>query len=586
MLSRNTLFSFVLVWMLGIVVGCGDEIPPATDAGEPNKRLVILTPPGDDPGLSYNERVTLQVRYENDLAESVSGEPVEFSLTADGPGEDTAGSTLSASSAIANADGVARVDLVAGAQDATFRVSVEARDAPTQYFYVEISDGGFARLRITPVHEGWRSLSSFGEVQVRLYRQSQVRCADLNIDELPLSLSPPRSLDEFGGTLEFQSVGAGRAQTVVAWAQAFGAQARVSMGCVELGAEQLPPGLIEFQLVVSDRPLLADDAPVFTSFDLSPIVEQLAQMNAFRPWRVLVCDAGPGQLLLDCAIDALVDDGDVDCVIAGASDLADRIAARRGQLDESGCRALEDEQGGASLDAEVSVLIAQGEYFPVEDALEVVLGIRDDIDRGFALDSRLTTLGDHVFEHRLHALRAVTGSGEMFDLELAATDRPVLVQRPLTASWRAPVFTLTTHAFTARYGAFKRRAFTALALAPLGLEKRATSLGSALAASVVADPLSGCAALSEHVCSGALESADCLLAACEQGALALDAALTAWWRAFDIDGFDLSIAGSLRARDDDGDRVIEAVEQAADGEPWTATITTVSGDVVALPGRL
>ena len=556
---------------------------PGADAIAPNNVLLIQEPPGDDLGLGHNEQITLQVRYQTQTGERLPDESVEFSLVATGDGEDTVGSILSAARATTDGQGLASVELVAGAQDGSFRVSVDARDAPTAYFYIAIADGGFTSLRIAPVHEGWRAVEAFTQVEVRLYRPSQLTCAELDIDELPASLSPPRTLDGFGDAVEYQNVATGQAPVVVAWSQAHDSEVRSAFGCVEIAAGQLPTGLVELDVVVADRSVMANRAPVRSTFDLAAVDAHLDVVGANRPWQILGCPLGPGHLLLDCAVDAEVGDGALDCRPTGDSGLSQAIEERRGVLQPDGCRADQDAQGQPSLEQLLTDAVAAGGSFPVAAGLDELLAIRRDIAGTLVLDTQLTILSEGSVEHGLATLSVTTRTGAQFALDLGATSRPVLVQRPVSASRQGAGITLADHGFTLRYGAFGAQAFAELALTPLGLAGQADALGSALAASAQATS-AGCTAVSELVCAEIGQNDQCLRPSCEQGVLALDGLMSEWWRAMAADGLDFRLAGTLVVRDDDGDLQLESLEVAPEGQgvPWAATLTLTDGTTTAL----
>ena len=597
--------SAVLALGIGVLpaLGCGDgDPPPGLDAAVPDTHLSIVDDE-DDLGLSYNERKTLVVRYENALGERLTGEPIEFALVATGIEEDSVGSTLSLATAITDGDGTASVDLVAGAENASFRVSVDARDAPTQFFYIEISDGGFARVRVTPVHDGWRPSESFSRVDVRLYRPSQVTCAALDIDAPPVSTSPARATDGFGGTVEYQAVAAGQSQVVVAWARVGSSTVRSAVGCVDIASGQLPPGLVEFAIVITDRPLLSDGTSVRTRFDLAEVVARARDLGAERPWQTLACAAGTGQLLLDCTLDALVADGELDCRPEANDPLALAIGARRGPVDMDGCRPATDGDGEPSLDQQLTLAVAAGGPFPSEPSLTTLLSARTDIAAGFTLDSQLATApdgsiggvgegsigeGGPMLEHALVTAGATLTTGESFVVDLAASSRPVVVQSPVVSTWQGPDASLAGHWFTVRYGQVAADAFTALGLQPAGVAERADTLGQLLAESVSAPPLSGCDALSTLMCTDIGQSSQCLRSACEQGAQVLDQRMTGWWRLMDVADSDFEISGTLTAVDNDGDRKIEAwtPPTAGAGPPWAAAMTLSDGTTVSAIGEV
>lgn len=586
--TRNLAYSIAFLVGLGPLPGCGDDSTPVPDAGDVNARLDILDPPGDDIGLAYGERVTLRVRYVNEQIEDVAGVPVEFSMIAMGPGEDTAGSTLSSATARTDAQGLAQVDLVAGALDASFRVRVDARDAPTQYFYVTISNNGFARLFITPVHQGWRSAEALSRIEVRLYRASMLACADLDIDAPPESLLPPRSLDGFGGTVSYQNLSAGEPYTVIAWTLAAASSVPLGMGCVDLGAAQLPTSQVYMDLPVRDRDLLLDASPVRAVFDLEPLAPVLDAQGASRPWQILACPAGPGQLLLDCALDALAPDSALDCSVGGTHALVDKVAMLRGPEDASGCRPAMLANMAASLDRELSDAVAAGARFPVGEDLAKLLLARSELLAGFVLESELSmaTASATSALHRLTMLRTISSQGEHV-LDLGTTSLPVIEQGAVPVTMAGSELTLAEHGFTLRYGLFAAEAFARLGLEPHGLALEHASLGTRLADSVAFGSETGCAALSALACTAVAEPVQCLEAACAQGTSALDSGMTRWWQAFATSGLDLVMAGHAVLHDDDNDLIVDAVGRDDQGQStgeWSATLRLLDGTAVSVQG--
>jgi hypothetical protein len=602
LLIRNSSYWLFFSWFLVVITlgtpGCGDDVTTDPDAGDVNARLDILDPPGDAIGLTHGGRVTLRVRYARERGEVIAGAPVRFAMIATGTGESPAGSVLSADTAQTDSLGVARVDLVAGAQDTSFRVSVDARDAPTQYFYVTVAEGGFAKLYITPVHQGWRATEAFSRIEVRLYRAQILHCADLDVEAPPDSLSPPRSLSGFGGTVNYLNVTAGQPHTLVAWAHigvgpdpGMESPVPVSAGCVDLGASELPASRVNIELPLRDRALVLDRTPARSSFDLAPVAEAVDAAGLVRPWHILSCEAGPGQLLLDCALDALAPDAALDCVATGTSALVEAVNAHRGAADASGCRPAALADTSASLDAELTLAVQAGAGFPVAAELAAMLADRAAIMASFELDSDMTlfdnrTAGETALSHRLTTLRALAPGG-VYELSLGATSRPVIEQSPVPATLDGNALALGEHGFTLRHGDFARRAFAAIALAPRGLDDAQDSLGTALAQSVNGPGQTGCAGLSELVCVKIGQTASCLAAACTQGATALDGHLSGWWRALLAPGIDFALSGTALIHDPDGDLQADSVGRDAQGQStgaWSATLWLSDGTAIAIDG--
>jgi hypothetical protein len=568
----------------------GGDIGVVPDAGTGDKRsLTILDPPGEEIGLSYSSRITLYVRYQHEGGGVIRGQEVRFALEANRPGESTAGATLSATTTVTDSVGEASVELFSGAQDARFRLSVDARNASTVYFFVSVAQGGFAAIDVEPTHVGWRAAEDLARVEVRLYASAFVSCDTLDIDAPPNSAYPPRGLDGFGAAVSFQNVTARQPHTVVAWAQTAGSATPVAVGCLPLDGAQLPPSRVRTTLPVRDRdPILPAALPVFTTLDLAPVAAAVEAAGATAAWDVLACPAGPGQLLLDCALDAAAPDDALDCVAGGRDALVDAVAAQRGPIDGSGCRSLTRADGASSLDARLTEAVA--EDWPTGAALDSLLLARARVAAALVVDSVLMPLGPGAVAHHLTTARVLAGD-QPFALDLAATSRPVIAAMPVGTALDGNLLTLAPHGFTLRYAAIATSAFAALGLTPAGVTTDARALGQALAAAVrdASGDAAGCAALSRVVCAAIGEGTSCLAAACEDAIPAMDTALAAWIDAVDgsAAGLDFELAGTAVLLDLDGDLVVDGLgvaERAA--EPWHGHLTLGNGQVVEVPAGL
>jgi hypothetical protein len=577
----------------------GGDLGEALDAGTPEGRYLDIGASGEEVGLAYNSRATLTVRYRRAGGGGIPEEPVRFALEADRPGETTAGATLSATTATTDERGEARVELFSGAQDGRFRVSVDARDAGTVYFFISVAQGGFARADVEPVHQGWRAAEELARVEVRLYASAFLSCEGLDIDAPPTSAYPPRSLDGFGGAVSFQNVSTRQAHTLVAWAETAAGARPVAVGCLPLDGAQIPTGSVRTAVVVRDRDLVLPEAlPVSARFDLGAVAAAVEAAGARAAWDVLACPAGPGQLLLDCALDAAVPDDALDCVVngTGADGLVAAVEAQRGPPDlaAAGCRPGLLDGGALSLDARLTEAVAQA--WPTGAALLDLGAVQGNMVRELSLDSVLAPLAPlasldmGALAHDLGQARVPAGS-EVFALDLPATSRPVLTAVPVAASLDGNLLAVAPHGFTLRYAALAAGAFAALGLGPAGIDGDPRGLGQSLVAAV-RDPgtdATGCSGLSNLVCTAAGEAADCLVEACAAAVPALDASLAAWLDVLDgsAAGVDFELAGTLALLDDDGDLVVEGLAPAGgpagEADPWRGRMTLVGGQVVEIP---
>ncbi len=562
-------------------MACGGSDSDVTgpDAGSLlGNRLVILSPPGDDIGLAYNSSIVLYVRYVDGLGQVLRDREVSFALAASRLGEDTAGATLSTTSARTSDAGMAQVELFTGAEEGRFRIAVTAANASTVHFFVSISQGGFAKLAIEPVHDGWRDDNDFDRVELRLYPSALVRCSSLDVEDPPASAFPARGLDGFGGVVEFQSLNAGQPHTLLAWAKR-DTEIPLATACVDLAGEQILPSTLRIQLTVRDRDLIVPEVLALTSsFDLSPVAESLSRTGRTRAWETLACPDGPGQLLLDCVLDQITPDDPQDCVLADVSGIAAALLARRGTTDEDGCRADVDAQGQPSLEHLLSDAVARGGTFPTGPALAALGLAQRDTVTALALTSRLRFDGPGLATHQLGAVTVPMSAGD-YRLDLRTTSRPAIASE-LEFVITGDRLSMLAHPFGLRYDQIARAAFIASGLDPAGLAEPPEALGQALTASVTSanEDQSGCDAVSELLCGESGEAPICLRDSCEAAIPVIDTALAAWLdglRASDAAlpaGLDLELTGTGPLRDDDGDLRVDGLGGTSPGQ-WSATLS-------------
>lgn len=550
--------------------GCGDDggSGGGPDGGMPLNTLRVVDPPGESIGLPYHGKVTLGVAYTDPMGRPITGATVSFAIVA-GATESDGGATISASSAETDAGGIASIDLVAGAAEVNFRVQASAPAASPALFYLAVSESGFTNLTATPAHLGFRAAQSLSHIEVRLYRDDELRCADFDPDDPPASVFPPRPLESFDDAAVYKNLTAGQGFTLVGWASLADDSPRVAVGCVELDGAVVTAGRsIRVPLVLTDRaPALPATLELAALFDARPLAT-VTTLPGADPWRVLGCPLGRAQLLIDCALDAEAPDGALDCAVSGQSPLVDAAEARRDPADpQSGCRPT-----GSSLDAAVSS--ALGAPWPAGGApLDALLAARAAPMTSFALGSSLEATPTGSVHDQLERL-SVTAGGQTYAADLIDSDRPIVRQlSPAAVDPLRGRVTLAPHAFTLRYGRFARDAFANLGLLPAGLDGRAADLGSALYDSVHDGPSSGCPAFSQVVCGALGQAQTCLAGPCGDAEVALDGRLEAWWRALDASGLDFTLGGSAAVVDDDGDLVIEELE----GGSFTAGMGVAGG---------
>ena len=560
-----------------LAAACSGDDGGPPDAGDGTHRLEILDPPGDSIGLAFTETIALRVRYLGPDGEPIAGQTIGFELVA-GPSEDIGASALSGLSASTDGGGAAQINLTAGARAANFRVRASATGAPPALFFVVVSETGFASIAVEPIHAGPRAAADFTAVEYRLFSPDQLSCATLDIDDLPESVFPPRRGAGFAESVRFRNLAAERPYVLVAWAEQGGGGARLATGCIELAASQVRVGpLLHLALAIADRPLDWSQALAITSALISPdLAEAIDSALAPDPWTALGCPLGPAQLILDCSLDALGGDGDLDCAVLGSGPIVDDVEALRGPPDLAGCRPAESSPGVASIDQVLADAMTAGPW-TAADAAALALG-RDQILAGARLTSELVELGPGSVRHRLLTLTLQAG-GLSRTIELLGSARPVVTATHAVIINASGVASFGFAAFTLDLDLAAEEMFVLDLLPARGLGGREADLGAALAASFEDGAQAGCAAVSALVCDPIGRPASCLASACGAGASALDVRLLAWIGALAAGGLDFTLTGAAAIEDRDFDLELDTIgngSAALDGT-WTTLLSIASG---------
>ncbi len=346
---------------------------------------------------------------------------------------------------------------------------------------------------------------------------------------------------------------------------------------------------------LASRYLLASEL-VFSP-DLAP-----GAGTAIEAWgRLAGCPHDPAQLWLDCTLDALGPtnnpDDPLDCRPApdeGA--LGQLMAARLGTLAKgSNCRGDKDVGGQPSLDARVHDLFpASGS--PIVAALPSLAAEVAGMFRRIRLSSTL----EFVFTGRprtWQAFHAVTSVGfpvgDAFH-SVNLLDRPGRFSRFVVATLdeTGQRIDLASHGFGVRLGHVARAAFSARALQLRGFPGDETAFvnvlyRSATLAQPAVDPLTGCAALDERVCSDLGQAPGCLLAACELGVQSLAAVLRKGFDELDGEDLDVFLRGGANLADRQADGTISSLGSLLANRVgpglWTGELRSLAG-VTGLTG--
>ena len=580
---------FITIVMSGVIAlaGCGDgSNSPQLDAAQQNRlRHLAILEPGTEIGLNSGATSTLGVRYEESTGEPIANEQVAFELIARNS-TGAGGASISAALVNTNAFGVAKIELQAGPESASFRVLATALDAAEATFYVAVSDTGFAEISAAVHYDGWRPRETLAAPELRLFDADAVRCASWHVDDPPDSSFPPRTAPGLDEAISYPFVLAQRPYTLTAWIRSQLSGRALAAGCIDVGAGQIPPLEVNLNVAVADSPhVLASETEITTVVDLSPVRNALEAAGSEDDWNTLRCEAGLGQALLDCTLDALVPDGTLDCVATSTNSLADAIQAKRGSLNGMKCRS-KFANGPPSVDSLLHNAVV-GTAFPVGTDLANMLDIRIATLTQLKLRSQLSAAPHHA-SHKLVDLLVDIGD-DYSVVPLAETNRPILTQTaiPYTHTPGEPgALHLSPHGFTLQFGRATRTVFATTALAPLGLDDSVNELGSALASAVADEPsgTTGCAAVSNIVCNAVGQAANCVLSACESGHLALNANLSESWQRLQSTGEDFEFAGELSTSDSDEDLLLEVTTEGPTG--WRATMKLSDGTIVLLQAFL
>ncbi len=563
------------------LAACGDDGAGASDAGvNTNFSLEILSPPGDSIGLVFSGTSPLRVRYLDDQGLPLASQLVEFTLL-DSGNESTGGASLSSADAITNAEGIAAIDLVAGAERVNYRVEASAAQAPSVIFYIQVSDQGFVNLEIRSAHEGPRDPESYQTVQLRIYTNGPPRCSEIDFDDLPQSFLQPHTQEAIGEVSEFVNLAADDAYTVIAWAEIAGGRP-LAVACVNLPAARLRSGQTFAAVMnMADRSYQWDEPlEVEAVIDLRPMTSTLVGAHA---WQRLGCPLGHAELLLDCLADAQTGDGLMDCDGVSTSPLSTGLATRRGVLGSDGCRLALDSEGGSSIDGLLqAALDAATGGWPSTEERAALAGGYASLTEEVRIFSLMEATSSESATHRL--LRAQLGSAVS---DLVASTRPVIesvgVPYLLDAS---PLLTLNSHAFTLRYGEVAAEHYDTLALAPANVSGLDASLGDEIMSGIAIASDTGCSALEDFVCNE-LELPAACANQCSGIASDLNTLLASWLPALQSTGVDYEFALAAALVDANNDLGIDSLsaDNTVDAASVTATITTEM-DTQSLPATV
>ncbi len=552
--------------LLGLAA-CEDTLVPFVDGGV-GRRLEILDPPGSQIGLRFSRSLDLAVRYVSDdvAAQAIRNEPVHFAIF-----DDPVGSTLSRDTVSSDDEGLAVVTLNGGTQEGSFRVRASASGAADVEFAISISELEFVEID-AKIED---PLPNTGERALYAALYVDKTCAELG--PAPKMLGAARTLSKSpakSATLAFVNL-LSRSYAVVGRVEDAGRL--VAYGCLDIDRALAPPGA-HLSLPL---PMSALAPAVVGGFDL---ITQLGSKRSERSDALFAdfdvverCDGHLGQLLLDELIARL-------SVARAAQASAHRGPSAPMSVGQSTVSCRPGKLAAIdTLDAELNALVSTGPNGVARAALWTDL---DAILASAVMSSHLTlrptaanARDDASSPQRLlatHEAGTITlslGSATRA-YDLAALGRPVFAAIGVEALRETDKLVLSSHDLPVGLPQLWSASWDELAIAtrlPALTDATVGGWVHACAGEAQRNAKLGCAAIEDLLCERTDPSgcAGTLITACTQAVAAVADRLAG----VSAKAFTLSLQGSARIVDDDGDLVGERL----DGGTWVATGTLSQG---------
>jgi hypothetical protein len=559
--------------------GCGDNSPARTVVQPLTLRAVretVLLKPGG------SARIAFILTTPGGIA--AAGERLNFSA-ADDPQSKLAGATLSAVTGLTDADGTGEVTVTAGLQT-VFQLTARHIRSDTAETVVVVGPGDKGTIAvISSLASGSKSAASVKTVAMSLF--DNLTCAQLSLTALPQPVRPTRT-GAAGTPAEFE-IDTLIQSAVLGQGRDSGGNLR-AVGCVDIpGSTVVPGGTVNVYLPLND--LIPAPSGTFLLASKFSLAKRDFTRRVASPWQDLGdCPLDPGQLWLDCAIDALGSPpGDaLDCVPfpTGEGDLANLISARRGGgTAGSPCRAATLGGGIQGLDAKVAALFPSPAQAPANDIDSLgtsISSIFDDVMIGSTLSLEPTaTPGMFRATHTLRTASFQVG-GQTTVVDIVAQGAPDAQARFVAVKTTADLLEIDAHGLGLHLGTLAHVAFAQGALVGHGLPAATGAYLEVLfglaSSGMGATRKTGCDALDALVCADVGRSPGCLLPACVAGQAALALRLDAAFVLVDGDGADLQLAGSALMTDANEDGIVDHLGGTSqDTGLWTAQIRARTG---------
>jgi hypothetical protein len=582
--TARWLYVFPAVAAALFAAGCvGDNLPPITVLPPlvlvPLRKTVSVKP-------GQTARATFALTAVSGMP--VAGERLDFAAVdnPETPESELFGATLSASSGLTDAAGMASVTITGGLETLFKLRARNARAAVPAEVTVIVREGDDGNIAVVAVPAvGSNAAMTVSAVDLLLF--DKMSCSMLSPIAPPSTVYLKQTVPPGApGTFGVSNMGT---WAVLGQGRDGDGQLRAS-GCVDVPGSTVVVGkTVNVYLPLSEvEPIPRGTFVLSSSFSLAK--RELPRRVA-APWQDLGdCPLDPGQLWLDCAVDALGSPpGDaLDCVPAasGEGDLANLITARRGNLSTgSACRAVAAATGAQGLDAKVAALFpspAQAPISSIDTLGTAIAAMFDDVKLGSTLALE-PTASVEIFQ-ATHTLRSASFQvgAQATTVDIVALGTPNSQARFVPVSTKDGLLSVGSHGMGMRLGTLAHTAFAKVSLTGHGFPSATSAyldvaFGLATTGTGAARK-AGCDALDVVVCTDVGRPVGCLGAACVAGQAALAARLDAAFTLADGDGADLQLSGSAAMTDDNGDGFADRLGASSkDSGLWTAQIRAHAG---------
>jgi hypothetical protein len=545
------LASIVAAWA-GLACGLGEQAPGAD--GGMTSNYVIQTPATEVAIVPNGSRQLSFVLVDTATDLPVPDRALHFQIL------DTAlarGATLSLNRGLTDGRGSVSLQVIAGLVT-RFRVSVSAENAKTIEVMVMVDPRKFGPVDVAPMVVGALTESV---ASVHIYFSPGTSCATISRSQPPsdtfaMRVAMPGQVERYSAV----SIEDGHA---IVGHGLDAAGLVIVDGCVDLsGAAILQETPVRVVL-----PLTAMTISPVGRFRVTSQLQLQGMPTAVTElgdtWGELAaCPSDPGQLWLDCTVDALspeTAEDPLDCKPSATDDGAfdGKLKARRGLMmgGSSRCR----QAGGATLETQIDAMFAQNTSLRpnldgITRAAKMLVSLIG-VQSYFQVSA--TSRADRFqLDHQLEALE-LGEPGARVPVNLWSLGLPLRTARLVPTSTLGNDITFEQHGFTLRLGSAARLALEQGVLAKRGYPGETAAFISAIFASASyldrGTTYKGCPALAALVCPQVGGSDGCLVTACQTGVAALGRRLTAVFANLNGAGIDLYLEGTAPMIERTGD---------------------------------